>query len=260
METFFCADTHMDHAGILKHCDRIKLQSGDLDSAGKWVSGEVKQTRLDEMNNLVFNSWNGIVGKKDLVYIVGDFAYDRHRKWAYELNGKKILIVGDHDAMPQDSLDMFQRIDWRNPDEASKKWLKESEIECDNPYDLQRTLRQFREVHGSLVRKICGQDMHLHHWPQRSWSKSTHGSWCVCGHSHGRMSVTRPSEGGGGLILDVGWDVFKRPISFDELRAEMQVKFDLLPEAFREHILVDKEGGRLAENDNPEHNPVGGVR
>jgi hypothetical protein len=28
------------------------------------------------------------------------------------------------------------------------------------------------------------------------------------------------------MILDVGWDVFKRPINFDELRAEMKVKFD----------------------------------
>lgn len=241
MESFFIADTHFDHEGIRIHC-------------------KGRGANLDEGNKLVFDSWNGVVGKKDFVYIIGDFAFQNHRKWINDLNGKKILIVGDHDDMPQDALDTFQSMEWRDPDSIGWKWLKESGIDCDNPVEIAKSMRQFREVHGTLVRKICGQTMHLHHWPQRSWVKSTHGSWCICGHSHGRMKETQPGIAWGGLILDVGWDVFRRPINFDELKVEMDKKFELMSEGFKEHVLAGKNGGRLSESDNPEHNPVGGVK
>jgi calcineurin-like phosphoesterase family protein len=145
------------------------------------------------------------------------------------------LIIGNHDKMPQDCLDMFK------PDWA----YEETKLT-----DVVKTMQQFREVHQQLDRVICGQRMTLNHFPMRSWSSSVHGTWCVCGHAHGRCKVSLPGEIGGGLILDVGWDVWKKPIPFDVLKAEMNKKLALMPQNFRDHVLYGKPLGRI---DNDEH-------
>lgn len=224
-ETYFSADLHLDHSNVLKHCKRRWLRQGDLDDKGRWVSNEIKLARTEEMNEGIVNSWNSVVGKHDTVYIVGDMAWKNHRKWIMALNGKKILIVGNHDKMPQDCLDLFKP-DWTCEDMTLKEAV--------------RNMVQFREVHWKLRRKICGQDMTIIHEPMRSWPNSCHGSICLCGHSHGRCKESRPGEIGGGLILDVGWDIWHKPLSFDEIMKEMRIKLDLMPQNFRDHVLYGK--------------------
>ena len=80
--------SYLDHDSIRAHCRR-------------------PFNTTDEMNAAIVSTWNGIVTNKDLVYIVGDFAWSRHRHWVNELNGRKVLIIGTHDKMPQDALDLF---------------------------------------------------------------------------------------------------------------------------------------------------------
>ena len=203
-ETFWVADTHLDHDAIRRHCKR------PFDT-------------LDAMNQSIASIWNGIVSNKDLVYIVGDFAWRNHRKWINELNGRKVLIVGSHDQMPQDVLDLFQG----ELTEEKKRLAVE----------LHLTKMQFREVHTLLDRVICGQRMTLCHCPMVSWNSSVHGAWCIHGHCHGRRKESLPGRIGGGLILDVGWDIWKKPINFDELRCEMKIKLDMMPQGFRDHVL-----------------------
>ena len=229
-ETWFVADLHQDHPGIIRHCSATRpyLKTGDLDKTGQWASEAVKQARCDEMNLAQVAVWNATVGNKDTVYIVGDAFWKNHRKWINELNGKKVLLIGSHDKMPLDALELF-RVD--DPALSFDQRIA----------DAVKTLAQFREVHHGLVREICGQMMHLYHWPLATWQGKPHGSWCVVGHTHGRYRKAQPGEWSGGLILDVGWDVFGRPISFDELRAEMKTKFDLGATRYECHDEVDKE-------------------
>lgn len=55
-----------------------------------------------EMNMKLIKNWNDVVSKKDIVIIIGDFAKGNfffYRKLLKELNGKKILIKGNHDYM-----------------------------------------------------------------------------------------------------------------------------------------------------------------
>lgn len=218
-ETWFTADCHLDHDSTRKHCGR-------------------PYATVEEMDEAIAKTWNGTVGQKDTVYVVGDFAFKNHRKWINALNGKKILIVGNHDKMPQDDLDLF-RTDW-TCDEVTLR-------------DVLKTRVQFREVHQKLVRKICGQMMTLNHDPQRSWASSVHGAWMIHGHCHGRMRCSQPNNASGGLILDVGWDVFKRLLRFEEVAKEMKIKFDMMPQNFREHVLYGKPLGRN-EGDDDERN------
>ena len=212
-DTFFVADLHQDHPGIIRHCPATRpyLRPGDLDQRGRWASEVVKQARCDEMNAAQVAVWNGIVGNKDTIYIIGDAFWKNHRRWINEMNGKKIMLIGSHDNMPLDALELFKP-DWE-PLGLEQKQM-----------DAVKTLVQFREVHWSLVRKICGQWMHLYHWPGATWQGKPQGSMCLTGHCHGRMQGTRPGEVGMGLILDVGWDVFHRPIRFEEVMAEMKIK------------------------------------
>ncbi len=70
---------------------------------------------------------------------------------------------------------------------------------------------------------VNGQFIVLSHYAFQVWNKSHKGSWCICGHSHGSLPTTRP-ESDYGKILDVGWDLHHKPLSFDEVKAIMDKK------------------------------------
>lgn len=52
------------------------------------------------MNETLIKNWNKVVGKQDIVYVLGDFALcskDKIIEVAQKLNGRKRLILGNHD-------------------------------------------------------------------------------------------------------------------------------------------------------------------
>ena len=78
---FFTSDTHFGHENIIKFCNRPFKDA-------------------DEMNEALINNWNNKVGKDDIVYHLGDFAIGGSYIWnntLNALNGKIILIIGNHD-------------------------------------------------------------------------------------------------------------------------------------------------------------------
>ena len=79
-KVFYIADTHFGHANIIKHCNR------PFESA-------------DEMDNTLIDNWNNVVGKDDIVIVVGDFAFKgaTHTEYLAKLNGKIYLVRGNHD-------------------------------------------------------------------------------------------------------------------------------------------------------------------
>ena len=151
METFFTADTHFDHPAVLRHCRRPWLKDGDLTADGKWVSKEISALRTEEMNDGLVDRWNAVVGHKDQVIIDGDFAWKNHRKHVNRLHGKKILIIGSHDDMPQISL------------------------------------QQFAEVHSFLKRRFAGYGFFIIHWPMMTWDQMQYGVIHIHGHCHARL-------------------------------------------------------------------------
>ena len=85
MKRFYIADTHFFHKNIIKDCNR-------------------PYTSLKEMHNEIILQWNRKVGKNDMVYMLGDIASVSSEEDVRGLisilkmlNGKKILIVGNHD-------------------------------------------------------------------------------------------------------------------------------------------------------------------
>lgn len=79
-KVFYIADTHFGHYNIIKHCNR-----------------PFKDDR--EMDGTMIENWNNTVTPKDIVIVVGDFSYKGTRtdELVHKLNGKKYLILGNHD-------------------------------------------------------------------------------------------------------------------------------------------------------------------
>lgn len=57
-------------------------------------------TTAEEMDEYMINQWNAIVSKEDKVFHLGDFSFynkEKTKAIADRLNGKKFLILGNHD-------------------------------------------------------------------------------------------------------------------------------------------------------------------
>jgi calcineurin-like phosphoesterase family protein/2'-5' RNA ligase len=81
-QIFFISDLHLDHANIIRYCNR-PFES------------------VYDMNNFIVNNWNKTVRRNDVVYFLGDMAYGRGSRkisyWLNKLNGNIIFIKGGHD-------------------------------------------------------------------------------------------------------------------------------------------------------------------
>ena len=74
-------DTHFCHRNIIKYCGR------PFDS-------------IEKMNEALISNWNKVVKRDDRVFMLGDFALcskDKIIEIGQKLNGRKILILGNHD-------------------------------------------------------------------------------------------------------------------------------------------------------------------
>ena len=127
MANFFVADTHFGHDTVRTYCNR------PFDS-------------VKEMNAEMILRWNSVVGERDTVYHLGDFAWGDPTPYLKRLNGRVVLIKGNHD---------------------------------DGPWD------GYAAVHDILGIKLDGQRLVLCHYKMQVWDRSGNGSWHLYGHSHG---------------------------------------------------------------------------
>lgn len=82
------SDTHLFHENILK----FKDSSGNLIRPGF--------SDVDEMNLYILEQWNSVVKPGDIVYHLGDVFMgdkDEFKKLWPKFNGRKRLVVGNHD-------------------------------------------------------------------------------------------------------------------------------------------------------------------
>ena len=132
---YFTADTHFGHANIIKYESRPFADTIEMDKE-------------------MVRRWNKVVQPKDETYIIGDFLFGDggYANFILEkLNGRKYLIVGNHDSFLRDPL--F--------DVDNFVWVKEY-------YRL----------------NYQKQKIALFHYPMVSWDCSFHGSIHLFGHVH----------------------------------------------------------------------------
>lgn len=81
MRVWFTSDTHFGHEGIIKYCERPFASVSDMDTE-------------------LIRRWNERVSPEDTIYHMGDFSFCgliRTREILAQLNGRKILVQGNHD-------------------------------------------------------------------------------------------------------------------------------------------------------------------
>ena len=179
---YFCADLHLGHDAIRRHCNR------------PWPT-------IEEHDAALIANWNKVVTRKDLVYILGDFAMikkmddgippmKKYRKFIMALNSKKVIIFGNHDDMNMETKACFSRT--------------------------------YEGIHDMILDK---QKITLSHYPMRSWNCSFHAAWHFHGHCHNRLSDVPHI-----LSMDVGVDnpiSNYAPIPWETLKPIMQKKTEI---------------------------------
>ncbi len=81
MRTYFTSDWHLGHDNIIKYSNRPFQDANHMD-------------------RVLINNYNSTVGPMDVCYFLGDVGfcgYEKMKKYINELNGTKILILGNHD-------------------------------------------------------------------------------------------------------------------------------------------------------------------
>lgn len=172
---FYVSDTHFLHANILTLSRR-------------------PFANIDEHDEHLVRQWNAVVGEDDIAYHLGDFAFqltekaDKVRWLFHRLNGRKRLVIGNHD-------------------------LRHGELHptiADLPWD--------RRPQGFIFTEDEGQKLVLAHYAQRAWQWESKGGFHFYGHAHGRLP-------GIGRSRDVGVDmpdVLFTPCTFTELTENMK--------------------------------------
>lgn len=80
MTTWYTSDQHFGHANIINLCHRPFAD-------------------VDEMNAALVDRWNSVVQPGDRVWVLGDVALTPKALGPVaQLNGRKVLIAGNHDA------------------------------------------------------------------------------------------------------------------------------------------------------------------
>lgn len=135
---FFTSDQHWGHQGIIDACARPFADTA-------------------EMDRYMIEAWNSVIQPDDEVWFLGDFAHrcepEYARKIFDKLNGRKNLIVGNHDKLVLD-------FGW-----ASKHLMHTAHVD--------------------------GEAICMCHYPMREWPGSHAGVLHFFGHSHSRMPSSR---------------------------------------------------------------------
>lgn len=147
---WFTSDTHLNHAKILEYCPNRQFET------------------VQEHDEYLIKTWNSKIGQNDTVFHLGDFSFgtvEYSVNILSRLNGKKVLIAGNHDARHLNKV-MF----------------------CDG----------WRVIHNSyfeLRTTYEGENVYIImcHYPLETWNKQRYGTIHLHGHCHSPPDKIKPS-------------------------------------------------------------------
>jgi calcineurin-like phosphoesterase family protein len=156
MKTWITSDLHWGHRNIMNFCPEARARF---------------RNDLAYMNEAMVLEWNDLIASGDTVYILGDVAFLPAAKaveYLRRLNGKKILVEGNHD----------------------RKLLKDAEFRA-----------EFSEIHKYLDINYNGTKVVMFHYPIAEFDQQHRGAVHLHGHLHGGVSGIEHFR-----VLDVGMD------------------------------------------------------
>ncbi|MDE7405755.1 MAG: metallophosphoesterase family protein [Clostridiales bacterium] len=159
-------------------------------------------TDIEEMDETLINNWNNRVKVDDTVYIIGDFVWESKDPFAYlpRLNGKKVLIAGNHDY----------------------KWLKRhgmAIVADDGRVEFRDYSEYFINIAQYVEMSLDGVAVTLCHYPMLEWNASRkYGGYLIHGHIHNSRDKKYVPLWVLPHALNAGVDINNyAPVTFDEL-------------------------------------------
>lgn len=186
---YLTSDEHFDHENIIKYCNR-------------------PFSSVAEMNDRMVSEWNNIVMMNDTVYVIGDFALtsiERIYHFCKILNGRKILIKGNHD---RHTIKKYKEAGFHNVAQQYRRTIQRPVWTADDEL-----------TEPSMITWKFNLN---HRPPPPNQSKSTDEnndphSWTLCGHVHEKWKIDRDRK-----VLNVGVDIWNyKPITFDQIINEI---------------------------------------
>lgn len=169
MSKFYISDPHFGHKDMISFCNR-------------------PFTSVEEMDEELIKRWNNMVSNNDTVYVLGDLIYKSDKSPEYyldKLNGKKILIKGNHDG----------------------NFLKKIDV---NKY--------FYSVYDYLEISDEGRWVILSHYPLLDWNGKYRGSYHLHGHIHNIESEALRYSNKEPKMFNVSSDVINfEPMTLDQI-------------------------------------------
>jgi calcineurin-like phosphoesterase family protein len=162
MKTYIGSDFHFGHNNIMKFCPETRGHFRDI----------------NHMHDEMIRMWNETVMPEDTVYMLGDIAFMAASHAANilrNLNGRKILVKGNHD---------------------SKTVKDKSFVAC------------FDEIHDYLEIRYDGHHVVMFHYPIAEFNRQHHGAVHFHGHLHQNPSGLEQYR-----VRNVGWDYTGRFLS-----------------------------------------------
>lgn len=169
-DIFFASDIHAFHKNILK-----------FEPISRPFSC------IEEMNEVIVDRWNAKVPNDAETYILGDVSFGKLKDtvdFLNRLNGKKCLVIGNHDTHflgKQEFIDCFEG-----------------------------------RIFDILDHKINKKHYVMCHYPMLAWNRSHYGAVQLFGHLHSKWKGNRQQ-------LNVGMDLWNlSPLEIGELPAILE--------------------------------------
>lgn len=205
--TWFSSDIHFCHNKVIEYCAR-------------------PYANADEMDSAIIEYWNKTVHKDDTIFVIGDFSINPKNipKILPRLNGKKILIIGNHDGLKpyvndkKHEKNLKFHVGWAEIHDQLGLYLKNG---------------QFVRLHHMPYQTAMNKEIDARYWDKRPYDN---GSILLCGHQHCRYIKN-------GSQIDVGFDGELKFWSEDDIIALINDERDFIPSRLTEHYKTYKREG-----------------
>lgn len=139
-DTWVVSDTHFGHEAIMKF---EPTRTEEMSLAG-----------FSDQTEWLIHNWNQVVGKDDLVLHLGDFAFQGQESLIHQLNGRIVMLVGNHDMA---SIERFRK--YSSSLSIANCCLVEGVISNEMGY--------FNDILGfsGLMKEINGKKIFFSHYP-----------------------------------------------------------------------------------------------
>ncbi len=163
----------------------------------------------EEMTDGIIASINDTCRESDVLFVLGDFCLNTSEGEFIELINRikpKMWFINGNHPNPWQKMYYAHCIEKFGYEVLGYEWLNKIIY-----------LGDYVELVWNKQMAVCN------HYPMLVWNHMSHGVWSLVSHSHGSCELTLP-DNKSMKQLDCGWDLFRKPLGFEEIKNIMDKK------------------------------------